>query len=158
MAALEPKAHLRGFTERAHRLLTNDLKAIAADKNNVCPGGCARPALHIVAECAALNGFIARILRGETPERPGPEQREAHLRSFDTVEKALAYLEEQTQSLLAAIDTLDETTLGDVSEQPLGRPMSRFALAELPASHMMYHDGQLNYIQTLHGDGQMHWG
>jgi hypothetical protein len=157
MSALDIKAHLRDTTQRAHRLLTNDLKAIAADQVNACPGGCARPALNIVAECAAINGVIATILAGEEYQRPTPEEREKFLASFDTVEKALAFLDQETQRLLAAFENLDESTLND-SMQQLGRPMTRMMIAELPGWHMMYHDGQLNYIQTLHGDSEMHWG
>jgi len=159
MPAIQPKEHLRSLTERWHRLLVNDLKAIDESKNNVSPGGSARPALHIVAECAAVNGMVAHYLRTGTPApRPPREERDAHWKSLDTLEKALAYLDEETNNLLGALDALDEDTLGDVSDQPLGRPMSRFAVAELPAVHMAYHDGQLNYLQTLHGDDQMHWG
>lgn len=158
MADFQPKAHLRAFTERMLGLLTNDLKAIPEDKNNVSPAPGARPALHIVAECAVFNGFIAEYLStGTLPSLPRGEEREALLRSFDTAEKALAHLDQETQKLLAAIDALDEDTLGDITRQPLGRPMSRFGLAEMPATHMMYHDGQLNYIHTLLGDTQMHW-
>lgn len=158
MPALQPKEHLRAFTQLAHRRLVSDLNAIAADKNNASPGGCARSALHIVAECAMINQFIAEYLTTGRAERPSPEQRAAHLDSFNTSEKALAYLETATQQLLDAIEALDEETLGDVSDQPLRRPISRFAVAELPAVHMSYHDGQLAYIQTLHGDDQNHWG
>jgi hypothetical protein len=157
MADFQPKAHLRAFTERMHGLLANDLKAIPEDKNNVSPVPGARPALHIVAECAVFNGLIADYLSAGTASFPRGEERETLLRSFDTAEKALTFLDEQTQKLLAAIDALDEDTLGEVSRQPLGRPMSRFGLAEMPATHMMYHDGQLNYIHTLLGDTQMHW-
>ena len=57
----------------------------------------------------------------------------------------------------AAFETLDENTLGETSDIPFGRPMSRMAIAELPAIHMMYHDGQLNYVQTLNGDKDIHW-
>ncbi|HZO90085.1 MAG TPA: DinB family protein [Chthonomonadaceae bacterium] len=157
MSALQPKQHLREMIQSARHRLVNDLKAIPAEKQNERPGGCARSALHIVAECATLNGTIATFLRTGTMNRLSREEREAHLRSFDTEETALAYLEQETQRLLEAVDTLDENTLGDVSTEPLGRPMSRFALAGLPAGHMMYHDGQLNYIQTLHGDDKIHW-
>ncbi len=94
---------------------------------------------------------------GQRTPRPSPEQRDAHLRSFDTEEKALAYLAQETARLLEAIDALDPVTLGDTSDEPLGRPMSLFAVAELPAMHMMYHDGQLTYLQTLHGDTENHW-
>jgi hypothetical protein len=158
VSALEPKEHLKGFMQRMHHLLVNDLNALPDDKINVCPGGCARSALHIVAECATLNGRIAAYLQTGEIKRLPPEEREAHLNSFDTREKALAYLEQETQKLLDVIETLDVATLGDISNEPLGRPMSRFAVAELPAVHMMYHDGQLNYLQALHGDDQMHWG
>ncbi len=158
MPALQPKEHLRTFTERAYRLLVNDLNALAQERHHASPGGCARSALNIVAECAMVNQYIAEYLTTGKAERPSPEQRAAHLASFDTSEKALAYLEKATQQLLEAIGALDEAMLGDVSDQPLRRPMSRFAVAELPAVHMSYHDGQLNYIQTLHGDDQMHWG
>jgi hypothetical protein len=157
MSTLDIKAHLRDSTQRAHRLLTNDLKAIAADQTNVCPGGCARPALHIVAECAAVNGMIATLLEGGEFQRPSPEDRERFFASFDTGEKALAFLDQETQRLLTVYENLDESTLADVSTQ-IGRPMTRMAMAELPGWHMMYHDGQLNYIQTLHGDSEMHWG
>lgn len=157
-APLSLKDHLRAQTERAHRLLTNDLKAIALDRQNASPGGVARPALHIVAECAMVNAFIADYLRtGTAAPRPSPEERETRLRSFDTAEKALACLDQATQNLLQTIEALDESTLGEISDQPLGRPVTRFALAELPSVHMMYHDGQLNYLQTLHGDSVNHW-
>lgn len=158
MPEVQPKEHLRALTERAHRLLINDLKAIAEDKSNASPGGVARTALHIVAECAMVTGFLGKALNGVEVQRPPKEEREAHLNSFDTTEKVLAYLDRETQDLLTVIDGLDESTLGEVSDKPFGRPMSRFALAEFPALHMMYHDGQLNYIQTLHGDAEMHWG
>jgi hypothetical protein len=158
MPVLDPRAHLRSVTERNQRLLVNDLKAIPADKQNASPGGAARPALHIVAECAAVNGMVAGWLStGQRTPRGTAEENDAHFRSFDTEEKALAYLDQETNRLLAAIDALDPDTLGDTSDEPLGRPMSRFAVAELPAMHMMYHDGQLTYLQTLHGDTQNHW-
>lgn len=156
MAVLQPKAHLRETTLTIQRRLIQDLEAMAEDKINTCPGGCARPALNLVAECAMINALVAGYLRTGVAERLPPDQRQAHLASFDTREKARAYLEQTTQDLLNALETLDENTLGDVSE-PLGRPMSRFEIAQLPAMHMMYHDGQLNYLQTLHGDDQIHW-
>ncbi len=157
MPSLDLKIHLRESTQRAHRLLTNDLKAIAADKANICPGGCARTALNIVAECASVNAMAATVLSGGEFKRPSPEEREAHLNSFDTTDKVLAYLDQETQHLLEVIDTIDESTFGD-EMSPFGRPMTRFGVAGLPSWHMMYHDGQLNYIQSLHGDGEMHWG
>ncbi len=156
MPDLDLKVQLRDATQRAHRLLSNDLKAIEADKTNICPGGCARTALNIVAECASVNGMVATVLAGGEYNRPSAEERDAFLNSFDTVEKTLVYLDKETERLLEAIASTDESTFGD-EMSPFGRPMNRFGVAGLPSWHMMYHDGQLNYIQSLHGDGEMHW-
>jgi hypothetical protein len=157
MSAIEPKKHLISLTQRMKGLLVNDLNAIPADKQNVCPGGCARPPLSLVVECGMINEFIAKFLTTGSTERMPREQREAFMNSFDTSEKALDYLDNQTQTLCAAFETLDENSLGETSDVLFGRPMTRLAIAELPAFHMMYHDGQLNYIQTLYGDTEIHW-
>ena len=156
MSALSLTSYLQESTMRAQRLLTNDLKALPAEKHTACPGGEGRTPINIVAECAAVNGFIAEYLTTGKMERPPREQREAFLNSFDTAEKVLTFLEEQTQRLVEALGNLDVNTLGDMVDGPMG-PTPRLALAQLPATHMMYHDGQLNYIQTLRGDDLFHW-
>ncbi len=158
MSSFQPKQHLKESAQFAQRLLSNDLKATPDDKLHVGHGGCSRTPLNIVAECAMVNGLIAGFLStGKFEGRPSAE-RAAHLNSVDTREKALAYLEEETQRLVAAIDAMDESTLGEVTDGPIGRPMTRFAIAGLASTHMMYHDGQLNYVQSICGDSEMHWG
>jgi hypothetical protein len=158
MPALHLKEHLIQTIRSVQAMMISDLKAIPETQLRVSPGGCARDALNLVAECAMVNGFVARFLQTGSFERPPAEDRQAHLASFDTADKALGYLEQETNALIAAIEGVDESTFGDVIENtPLGRPMTRFAIAQLPAMHMMYHDGQLNYIQTLYGDDKMHW-
>ncbi len=156
MTAFNAKAHLREATERGAKHLKNNLLALAEDKRNTCPGGCAHTPIFMVAECGAVNGMVARLLNKEVFERPSSEQRQAYLTSFDTTEKALALLEENTAKLTAAIDGLDESTLGDTVQTMIGE-RTMFGLAEIPMWHMSYHDGQLNYLQTLHDDGEMHW-
>jgi len=157
MTDFDLKSHLRGFTERTYAMLVNDLKAVPVKAQNVGVSGIGRSPLNIVAECAATNGMIAKFLSGVEAQRPAPEERAKLLASFDTAEKALAYLESETNTLYAAIDGLDVATLSEMSDKPFGRPMSKFAIAEVPALHMFYHDGQLNYIQSLLGDTEMHW-
>lgn len=158
MAALQPKAQLRGFTEQAYSFLLKDIKAIPEDKLTASNGESGRTPLHIATECAVVNRRVAGYLRGQEIPRPSPEERAAFMSSIDTREKLLALLEEGTQSLLNALDELDENTLGDMDDKFIeGFPMLRHAVAQLPAIHMMYHDGQLTYIQTLYGDTKMHW-
>ena len=156
MTTFDPRAHLKGFTHTAHQFLIKDMNAVEENQACVCPGGVAKPAIKVVAECAAVNGMVAAMLSGGDAKRPSPEERDAYYASFTTREAVLTELEQKTQSLYAAIDGLDENTLGEMVEGPIG-PMTRFGMAELPAMHMMYHDGQINYIQALNGDGEVHW-
>jgi uncharacterized damage-inducible protein DinB len=153
----DPKAHLADFTQRAKDRLANDLNALPDGAHGSCPGGCARTALNIVAECAALNGFFADMLAGKEVKRPSDAERDALLNSFKTAQEVNVFLDKETDRLIASIQNLDEARLGDVSDTPLGRPMTLFALAELPAGHMMYHDGQICQTQMLHGDQKIHW-
>lgn len=156
MPAPDLKAHLASITKSGADRIVKDLKAISADKQNASPGGCARAPLHYVAECGMLNGFVAGFLSGTPMQRPDPAERDKALAAADTEEKALAIFNEGTEKLLAALATLDVDTLGDEVEF-FGRARTRLEIAELPASHMSYHDGQLNYYHTLCGDSQVHW-
>ena len=102
MAAIDLRAHLEATTRNVYNRMVNDLKAVPEDKQNLSPGGCARAPLHYVAECAAMNGFIATYLStGQMPDRlrANREERDRFLASFDTAEKAIAYLTEQTETL-----------------------------------------------------------
>ncbi len=158
MSFLDQKAHLEAMTRNQTTRLVNDLKAIPAEKQNVSLGGTARAPLNIVAECGMVNGFVAAFLAtGTAPERPSGEARDTFLASFDTEEKALTYFAAQTEALIAAFHGLSEETLAETTSELFGRPMTRLAVAELPAIHMSYHDGQLNFIHSLLGDSQMHW-
>jgi hypothetical protein len=145
------------MTELNARRLADDLKAIPADKRNVSPGGCARTPLSIVAECGSLNGRVATFLKGGEMVRFPPAELEAIFRPYNTLEKALAYLDEQTAILIETIRGLDDAALGEISDKPFGRPVSLYVTALMPASHMSYHDGQLNYIQMLGDDQTVHW-
>lgn len=157
MATMNPISQLTEGTKRAYGLLKNDLQAIPDDKLGACPGGCANSALRIVAECAAVNGGVADFLVTGAFNRPPHDEFAAFLNTFDTREKTLAFLDERTEKLLSVLAELDESTLGDVTSGFFNRPMTRYAIAQLPTGHMMYHDGQLNLIQMLHGDSEMHW-
>jgi uncharacterized damage-inducible protein DinB len=158
MPSLDLKAHLEATTRNMHDRLVSDLKAIPAEKQNSSLGGSARTPLNIVAECGMVNGFVRQFLAtGVAPERPAAESRDAFLASFDTEEKALTYFAAQTESLIAAFQGLSEDALAETTSELFGRPMTRLAVAELPAIHMSYHDGQLNFVHSLLGDSQMHW-
>jgi hypothetical protein len=152
------KSHLKGMAKRMQTLLVNDLNALPPDKQNHSFGGCARTALSIVAECAAVNELVAQYLKtGERKPRPTPEERELFFKSFDTADKTITFLNQSIDTYVEAVDGFDAARFGEHNEEFFGRPMTLFGVAELPCVHMMYHDGQLNYIQMLDGDSENHW-
>lgn len=157
MPEIDHKTYIAGFTRVLLDRLIKDFDALPADKQTTSAGGCARAPLNILAECALFNGWIATYLTTGDSARPAPEARKAQMDALDTPDKARTRLQQETERLLAAIAALDPATLGDDCSEVLKRPMTRLALAEFPAIHMMYHDGQLNFLQTLCGDPDIHW-
>ena len=61
------------------------------------------------------------------------------------------------QAVCRAIDTFSEADLGKEVAMPWGAKFPAMVAILLPTSHMTYHDGQINYIQTLFGDAEFHW-
>ena len=157
MAELDLGANVRGGAEWAYKNLVNDLNALDEDKATGSPDAAIRPAIKVVAECAAVNRVVASLLTtGAMPERT-PEQREAYFASITTRAEALAALDTGTQELYAAIEGIAADRWGEMVETFFG-PRTVLATAGIAAMHMMYHDGQLNYLHMLHGDTEMHWG
>ncbi len=153
------KSHLKGMADRTMGLLINDVKAIPTDKHTACPGGCAKTPLYMIAECAVVNHRVAQFLKtGQQKPRPTPDERDALLKSYTDTDKTLAFLQESVAAYKEAIDGFDAARFGEHNDEFFGRPMTLFGIAELPPVHMMYHDGQLNYIQMLLGDNDIHWG
>ena len=157
MPALNVKEYLAASLRIQHKRFVNDLKAIPEDQHNVSSAGCARTPRYMAAECGYVNGWIADFLQTGKSVRLSQEDEDALYASLDTTEKALAYLEENTDKLAAVYESLDENTLGDISDTLFRRPTSKFSAAMLPILHLSYHDGQYNYIQALHGDDKIHW-
>ena len=156
MAELDISADLRATTERAYNNLVNDLNALDEDKAVGTPNAALRPAIKVVAECASVNGLLASLVTTGTASMPPPEAREAYFAGITTRAEALAELEKGTQKLYEAIAAVTPDRWGETVQTPLG-PMTVMGAAGFAALHMMYHDGQINYVHLLHGDTEMHW-
>lgn len=156
MTELDLSAHLRATTEKAYNNLVNDLNALDEEKASGSPNVALRPAIKVVAECGAVNGTLAELLRVGTATMPSPDERAAYYASITTRAEALAVLDAGTQKLYTAIDGVAPDRWGEAVQTLLG-PMTLLAAAGFAAQHMMYHDGQINYLHMLHGDAEMHW-
>jgi len=144
------------FLADATRKVADELAAaldrIPEDKRNWSPGGSARTALDVFAECALLNGSTAesiraRALGAEAMARYPAEkdaavaQGEAHLRNL---------LARNTQVVIEAIlETPD-----DALDTPVANPWQSMTLTDFvgyPYWNMTYHMAQINYLASILG-------
>lgn len=134
-----------------------DLEAIPADSFAVSPGAKARSAADFTAECTYLNGRFAKILRCQEPE---PFSMDSWMvATGEAADKTFAChaFKESADDLVAALDELGSEGIGKAVQGFRG-PTPAYVVANFAGMHVTYHDAQLNYIQTLHGDSEMHWG
>jgi len=138
-------------------MILKDLEAIPAEAYERNFGGVSRTISDFIYEVTLVNDHIGHYMRGEEAF-PWPEGgwikapdslrgKEATLAAFKiSAEKTMSTADSFTQEELEAPLTTDdgETTRAE---------RCRFIVI-----HNWYHMGQLNYIQSLLGDGEMHWG
>jgi hypothetical protein len=156
-AAIDLRHIIAEMISDATKTYCSDLAYIPEEKLHEVPMGAARTPAEFTAECIGFNRMVARIIRDEKVHFPTEEEREAFVRSLDSIAKAQAGIEESSQAIREAIDGMNLSALDSEVNTPWGKPVKAYKLAYYAASHMSYHDGQINYIQSLYGDDKMHW-
>ena len=114
-----------------------------------------RDALDMLIEVAEINFMGARVFQDRAVPTPDPEQRERMRRETDTREKGIALLRSSVDALAAAIEAFPDEHLDDTLQIRIFTK----SFAELMVfvyAHSSYHFGQINYVQTLYGDREMH--
>ena len=144
---------------RANREITENLiraaTAMPGEKVTWRPLGEGRDALDLLAEVAHINALAARVFEERAVPPHDPVGFERAKQEADTPEKAVALLRSSADRLAAAIESFPEGQLGDtVRIGPLTKTFAE--LMVFVYAHSSYHFGQVNYIQTLYGDREMH--
>ena len=147
--ATDLKAYLDKSLNDASALWAIDLAAHAGDLN-VAPSDTARSVADIAYETVFVNRMFAARLNGDTTaSMDGFPSCPPDMRSAEALSKALG---DSVREILDAV--------GD-PERPVARgngdESSAFAVAAFAGTHMMFHLGQINYIQTVNGDPEIHW-
>ena len=139
--------------ERAAQWLAHSIGATAVDRLDWKPKADEKSDTMNVREIATQviggNYMIAGVLKGEAPSRgdgPAPA----------TAEDAQRMVLESAKSVADVVRSADPAILGKVFETPMGQ-LPGVALMQMPAIHMDYHNGQINLIQRLYGDVEMHF-
>lgn len=156
MNAPSLKDHIRKELAENTQLFLDDLEAMPEEMFGRSPGGVARCPFDIVFEVAYINRRLTTRLQGGDPGPFSPIPWTKAPAEFDTKDKAIAAVRESADGLLAEWDKLQESELMREIQTP-GGMTNPLELGNLAATHVLYHDAQLNYIQTLAGDADMHW-
>lgn len=136
-------------------MYAKDLEALSQEQLTSSFAGAARTAVDFTYEVIVINRRIASRLRGEDPGalpwEAGKEWAVAP-ESHRSKEALIADFNASADELIAAVagDPLRKIVT------PMGE-QTALELAVFAAMHIGYHGGQLNYIQSLHGDAGIHW-
>lgn len=144
------------FTVQQTEMLLKDASYIPEENLGYCAAGCAKTAAQILREIAKTNWEIAAAIKGaETGE--AVEKLAKQIEDASTLDALSRLVRESADAVCGAIDSHSEADLGNMIRMPWGAMFPLGQAIFLPASHMTYHDGQINYIQLLLGDSKFHW-
>lgn len=148
---------LTGLVQETAYLCGRDIDASSEEMCNCTQDGKCRSVLAMTAEVIGFNHLVASLLRGETRGFPTPEERDAFAAKFTTKEAAKAGLETSVGDVCSAIEGVEASDWMTKITAPWGVEVTKAHLCSWSALHMMYHDGQINLIQILNGDHEVHW-
>jgi DinB family protein len=143
--------------ESALGFYMRDLDVLSEEQILGTAGGSARRPVDFTYEVASINQRVAMRLRGEVPP-PAPEWTGWSVAPTEYQSKAAIaeYMRSTGDELIAAAKSVPEEEAGKMVGTE-GNERPAHALASFAAMHTMYHDAQLNFIQSLQGDLEMHW-
>lgn len=152
------KEQLSKWLREAGDTFVGDIEAMPREVLERSPGGVARCPFDYAYEIAVINKRIAARLRGEDP---GPWQFADQKwvtcsPEFAEKEKMVSFVRTSFDEVSKAWEAFDENELTTPITLPKGET-SALDLASMAFSHAVYHDGQLNYAQSIAGDDEMHW-
>ena len=146
---------------RAKGRVAKALATTPEDKTNWSPSATSRSPLDEVAHCAMSIKGMQGWLAGEPFPFDSMAELDAFSRAkekeFTSREQALALLEENSNGYLAWLDGLTDKQIAATFDTPMGSfPMSM--AITFCADHLRSHAAQMDYIQTIYGDHDMHMG
>jgi hypothetical protein len=143
------------LTRDAADRVTTVAQATPPDRHHWQPMDNGRSVIDQVVECSIANAKWAAILRsGVYADLPRADAERAYA-DCDTLEKAIARLQTSAADLISAIRSVPSDALSNEVSTPWGPyPMARCCTHAY--WNLTFHEGQINYVQTLYGDFDEH--
>lgn len=158
---LDSRQYLANTARLMEQTITRTVPFTPTDKRNWSPMGAARTTTDVMQECAdALEMFTKFMRAGQFPA-PNPKARAARAEALKknppTFEDLRARLQKAVEKYAQAIEKFPAERWMEMVSSPFGgQQMPLGSLLGLPVFNMVYHWGQINYIQTMLGDTEMH--
>lgn len=148
-------------TQKALDDLCRAAKAVSKDKETWIPMGSARSVLSQMQEIAmAPDWFLPIVQDGKAPsfDEHARKEFERTRASYDTIDKCIKAAQTGTSNLCRAISEFPDERLDDEMKLPFGggTVMTMADILDLHRWNMVYHLGQINQIQLMLGDTEMH--
>ncbi len=154
--SVDVKEFMREKFVDAASAYVNDLKAMSHEQLDTSPGGSARCGYDFTYEVAYINRRLGARISGATPTPPPQGWIKAE-DSYKNKDAAIADVESSAQELLDVWDALPADDLKRVIELPNGDTTHPLDMMWIGVFHFGYHDAQLNYLQAIFGDEEVHW-
>lgn len=136
-------------------------RAIPEDKLSWRPLDQGRSALDQAQELAQCPDYVTGMVKGEaSSDNDGGDWEKVmqERQAWDTLDKCQAVADEKLAALYDAIRACPDERLNETMWLPYdgGRDFTIMEIMDYPRWNANYHAGQINYIQTLYGDKEMH--
>lgn len=115
--------------------------------------GLSRSIIEQVAECVQVNRAITALLTGDVERMKA--LRAAPLETFADAAAMQQSLVESAEALASVVEALPDDALESRFAHWRGQLKGSLVI-EIPSRNMIYHSGQVNYIQCLSGDAEFH--
>lgn len=147
-------------TNRAIEGIFRTARAMPEDKLNWKPMDNGRSALDQLQEVSYAPVWFAAVLEKKADPKFTPEQfqqaREDR-KAWDTLDKCQEACKANSEKLFDQIRNLsDEDLSSSIKFEGSDREFTLADIAMFHLTHVGYHTGQINYIQTLYGDTENH--
>lgn len=144
-----------GLTRETAETIIFVAHATPPDKHHWQPLDNGRSIVAQIVECVLANQKWTGILQSRAWVSISEETFDNALAEWDTLEKATTQLRTAANALALAIEAVPDSDMAGEITAPWGPyPLSRCCLHAY--WNMVYHEGQINYVQTLYGDFEEH--
>lgn len=155
VAGVDARAYLAGWLMAVTDMTVKDINAISDELWTTSPGGVARSANHLLADTVTNLIWTTAAMKGETSDCYN--NMGALGETFADKNAAIAGLQTAAADFAATLKGASDEALNAEVMAPWQMMTPVMILANISVSHVWYHDGQLNQIQAINGDADVHW-